>query len=407
MPFNNSQVQQFIALTNAAPYPPGGAPEAARLATIFKTVHDIPTVICRQIDLFESNNAYLVQALSIFDDADLLSVGIWFNKTQTSPPVTDPFMVVNSTITEIILNPVSPAVYKALAILGTSVIGSIVLSPGTELSEFRIGPGATVDVMDASLITTSPAQNAMVDRVWMTYGRSTPSRLNSIVYGSNINGVYIEGKSYYGGVKENPDNTCSEYVTNITATEVTHNAVFVSWTPPGNFLFVNTFYRKTNSQTWILATEVEGEFVDDSGFIFRSLEADTYYDFRVSVTCLNGGMASVDVTTQTVCCGAGTRLALYKVCPITILINTIPSPPGGQYLCNGVQIDLHYPQGATITIPYLATVNCAFIEPFVHNGTTYQNVVFNPATGTWDVSGTAIGTLVNGDVVSVSVSVPA
>lgn len=404
--------QAYLNIVAAAPYP-GGPYEVDRITSsnLLAFYEDVASVLYRQIELFEANNAYLVQAISVFDPTLLQSVGIWFNVTVgSSPPLADPVLIINSTCDLVVLNPnvSSPPAEKTLAIWGPSNISLIKLVNGTILDQLWLGPGSTVDSLNASTGTLSPPTYTAVNTIWIRFARSTPSALNSVVYESVIHEVVQDEGSYYGGVQENPNVTCPDAVTNMQVTEVTNRGLLVSWTPPASYLFINTFYKKTNSQVWILAIDVDGDFVDPTGFVFRHLEDDTWYDFRAAVVCTNGGLAYTQITTQTSPSGLGAQLNLYKVCPITMIISNSPdSPPTGQALCNGVAIDLHYPVGSTITIPYLATVNSKVLNPFVINNVPYQNFPYDPSTGTWDASTTPVMSFTNGDVITVNVSLPA
>lgn len=414
----SNEKADFISIVKAAPYP-GGPSEADRLQSVLNYYEDVHTAIYRQLELFASNNSYLISAITVFNDNQLQLVGIFVNKSQSSPPITDPVLIINSDYTTVDLTPnvSSPPAEKTLGILGSSHIGAVVLDSNTVLDQLYIGPGSTVDVYDGSAGISSPPLSppvaARVGTIWLPKMKSKPSALNSVVYGSMIGQVVKDEGSYYGGIAENPTETCADAVTAMAATEITKDAVLVSWTPPAQYLFINTFFRKTNSQVWILATTEDGDFVDDSGFIFRHLEAQTFYDFKATVICSNGGQVSTQITTETICCGGGTNLTIYDVCPITMIISSTPdSPPAGQVLCNGISIDLNYPPGATITIPYLASVNARILNPFVvgHSGggtaDSYQNFPYDSMTGTWDATSTSLGTFVVSNLVTVSVGLP-
>jgi hypothetical protein len=299
----------FISIVAAAPVP-GGPAEAARLQTILNYYSDIPTAICRQLRLFAANNSYLLNALACFDDSQLQEVGIFQQKSGST--ITNPYLIINSNYTNVIITETSPPAKLYLGVLGPSNIGTLSLTPGATLNQLIEGPGAVIDVLDASGISsppTSPPTGCVVQQIFLYYEKSNPSYLNSVVYGSPVNSVYIEGKSFYGGVQENPNTSCAADVTNITVTDITNDAVYVSWTlptkssPPVPYLFVNVYYRLTNSLPWILATSNDGDFVGDTGFIFRYLQKFTSYDFNVCLTCLNGGIACVSISGQTVCCG--------------------------------------------------------------------------------------------------------
>lgn len=400
----------FIAIVNVAPYP-GGANEAARLQTILNTYEDIPTAITRQLPLFESNNSYLINAITVFNDNMMQTAGIWVNKDPTIGPLTNPVLIINSTINLVNIVALSPPIYNSLCILGPSLVKDIVLAAGVELNELYIGPGATVDVADSSNAVVSPPNSppTIIGKIYLPFEKSTPSNLNAIKYLSVVNQVIVDPGSYYGGVQaSDPDLACAETVSGISAQEITKNSVFVSWTPPTTYLFINTSYKKSNSKVWVEATEDIGDFSGDSGFVFRDLESDTFYDVRIAVQCLNGGWSFQTISFQTVCCGAGTMMSLYKQCQITMLISaSIPSPPPAQTLCNGVSIPLYYPPGTTITIPYLATVNCAVVSDMVIDNSTFQLMPFNKGLGQWDASGTSIHGFNDLSVVTVGMSLPA
>lgn len=402
----SNEKQAFIALVQAAPGPLGGPFEASRLQDILVYYSDIYTAIMRELDLFASNNAYLTQGLACFDDTELLAVGIWNNKTVSSPPISDPILVVNSTYTDdliLISAQPSPPINQTLCILGASNIFGVSLEADAVLSELYIGPGVIVDSADAS------QPGALIRTIWLPYLKSTPSTLISAVYGSQIQQFIIDDGSYFGGYTlVLPAATCQSTISNITASEATNNSLFISWTPPADpYLFINTFYRKTNSMPWIPVTDADGDFVNESGFIFRHLEKDTYYDFKVAVTCNNGVVNNTIVSAQTICCGAGTSVQLYKVCPVTFIISiTEDSPPNGQVLCNGTSIALNYPPGTTITVPYFASVNAVPLNDFIVDNVPYQLMPYNKSTGTWDASATPLTTFIAGNVITVDVSLP-
>lgn len=307
----SNQKQAFINIVAAAPYP-GGPAEAVRLQTILNNYSDIPTAIYRQLPLFASNNAYLSSVMDAvaISNANLLGAGIWYKQTSASPPITDPVMVINSNITEIILNAPSPPGTKTLSILGSSNIGEIALVPGCELNNLYIGPGATVDKLTASLTLTSPPTTSRVDLVQVDFLKSTPAALNMATFGSNIGSVIVTPGSYYGGVLAyDPANPCSAVVTGLMVTDITYNSALLSWTlpissPPGSqpFLFINIFWRLTNSSVWIPVSASDGDYAGQHGFVFRNLDKDTLYDFRVETVCPNGGLAEALIGAQTVCC---------------------------------------------------------------------------------------------------------
>ncbi len=302
---NPNEKAAFIALTQAAPYP-GGPFEAERLQDILNTYDDIYTAIMRQLTLFNTNNAYLTEAMAIFNDTLLQSVGIWNNKTISSPPLTDPVLITNSTITDwpVLITASSPPISQYLAILGNSRISEVTVTSYANLLELYIGPSVIVDLADA----TQPG--ALINTIWLPYEKSQPSRLNAAVYNSRINEFKIDEGSFFGGyTNDDPDATCASVVTDLAVAYFTRNTVQLTWTPPSlqsppaSYLFINTYYRTKGSNVWILAGDDIGYFNGDSGFTFTQLERGTKYEVEVIVTCLNGGLsdpAMIDVDTS--CC---------------------------------------------------------------------------------------------------------
>jgi hypothetical protein len=288
-----------------APYP-GGPVEASRLQDILNNYEDIYTAINRQLELFAVNNGYLVQALSVFTPSALLNQGIYFNQNLTSPPVVNPIMIVNSNyaqdwilLTKQLGSPPTPI--TGLVLLGTTQIGRIVVEGNVGLWNLYIGPGVVVDVLDSS------AAGAYVYNLWMPYLKDTPSTLNKIAYGSSVLNFHIDDGSYFGGVSnDDPNSPCVNPVGNLTATQITDSSILLSWTKPVNpYLFINLFYRLSNTATWI-TVQGQGQYTDDTNFVIRDLEHMTYYDFMVQVVCTNGGVNTQTLlNVPTVCCGGG------------------------------------------------------------------------------------------------------
>lgn len=297
--------QAFINIVKVAPYP-GGPQEAGRLQDILNNYSDVYATIMRELPLFASNNSYLISAISVFNDDELQSVGIWVNKTISSPPLVNPVLIINSEITDwpVLIEPSSPPIQQDLCILGPTTIDEITVLGFTALTELYLGPGVTLNALDAS------EDQARVGTIYIKNAKNNPAALNSVVYQSNISQIIQDPGTYFGGVtNDNPLAPCDNPVTNLTTREITNNSVTLNWdtpeskSPPESFLFINVFYRKSGSQTWIAVSDGDGEYVGNTGFVFRYLEKDTFYDFKVSVTCLNGGIADATIYQQTVCCG--------------------------------------------------------------------------------------------------------
>ncbi len=396
----------FIALVRTAPYP-GGPDEASRLEDILNNYEDVATAIYRQLDLYAVNNSYLRQCIATLVDANLMTVGIYYNKTVSNPPLFNPVMLINSVYDDVEYTLTSPPGNYELGLFGTSRIKTLTVDPAVTVNEIYIGPGSVVYVLDGAQVSsppTSPPVSSRINKIYLPYERSTPSTLNVVKYGTQIGQVVVDPGSYYGGVQgTNPDLVCTAVVTTISATELTKHSVFLSWTPPTTYTFINTFFRKKGSNVWILATTTDGEFDGDSGFTFRHLEENTYYEFKVSTVCVNGGIADVTVTAQTGCCGSGNAMTLYNTCEINVLIKTIPDS-SQITLCNGVSIDAQYPAGATLTIPYL--IDKQVNRTLIIENLPYQNFPFNASTGAFNAAATPLGVFSDDDNVTVYALIP-
>lgn len=303
-PLPSNEKADFIKIVQAAPYP-GGPLEAFRLESILNNYEDVFTAIMRELPLFASNNAYLTAAIGVFTDANLMAVGIWNNKTISSPPLTDPALIINSTITNwpVFITPSSPPINQVLCILGNSRIQEITVEAYTNLTELYIGPASVVDLVD------STATNAIINTIYLPYIRNTPSRLNTILFNSQVNQIVLEDGSYFGGYSnDNPMAVCDLAITNFsTQAPLNHNSIILTWTPPYQsppdaYLFINTYYRQAGSNTWLQASEDIGYFNDDHGFAFTQLEEGTSYEFRVGVVCVNGGINTSDILEATTTC---------------------------------------------------------------------------------------------------------
>lgn len=301
-PIPGVEKQNFIALVEVAPLP-GGPIEASRLEDILVNYEDIPTAIGRQLLLFASNNAYLKECMSVFDDAELQNAGIYNNKNVVIAPFpTDPYLIINSTYSGTI------AISQdniGLVILGKSYVSRVELDDSVILYNLFIGPGSTVDVLD-SAGTVYPG---LVQKLWLPFANNQASALNSAVFGSRVGSVIQDAGSYYGGMDQNdPQLPCAIPVTNLATGEITYNSITLDWTPPASgYVFLDTYWKRTDSAEWLRPTDDMIGFItfsgDPYGFVFSGLSADTNYDFKVDVRCNNGGVASTTISAKTVCCG--------------------------------------------------------------------------------------------------------
>lgn len=353
-PIVAGQKTAFISMVNAL-----NPQEALRLNAVLINYSDIPNAIA----MFIKYPNFLNAGMECFaaNDSDLRTAGIYLNTTlEDSPPITDPVMLVNT---------VSPyPLYVTTNTLTTYFLGSsnifdVIILGNISLNILYIGAGVTVNILD------STATGSIVNNVVVDYVNDIPASLNSVVYGSAVNNIKVTPGSYYGGVKNiDPETKCELAVTNLTVGGITYNSVILQWigpnffSPPESYLLLEVFYRKTGSEVWLSVDDTIGEYIENEGYVFRSLEKDTLYDFKVSVTCINGGVGNTIISSQTVCCGsnsvngeesqeftaqgdtafsvaAGSELHSISIFPVGTEIINIGTTPGGSDILNANSID--------------------------------------------------------------------
>lgn len=280
--------------------------EATRLTVLLNTYNDIvPVLVGRQLTEFTTNIDYLSSALAVFTDADLQTAGIYNNKTG-SMGLTDPVMICNSTYTGgVVIDTVSspPADVPVLLIVGKSSVDSVTFDAAVTMKNLIIGPGSTVGYVDTM------ASGSYIGNIILLFANNTPSILGYSVFGSFFGSVSVAVGSYYGGVQNIPTGSCAIPVTDLAATNVTHNSVALTWTPPSlfsppeSYLALNIGYRKKGSNVWLVADSTTGLLDSDIGYTFTSLDEDTFYEFRIVIVCINGASSiEVTVSAQTICC---------------------------------------------------------------------------------------------------------
>lgn len=384
----------FIAIINAQ-----NPIEAGLITPLLNNYEDIaPIGIARQLGTFANNPAFLKEAIGVFTDAALVAVGIYNNKSSGSE-VTNPVLLINSHFTGGITISTNQV---GLGLLGSSTVNIIVIAAGVYLQNLIIGPGSTLDVLDVT------ADGAFISSIAVTFAFSTPGFLNTLKYGSHYGTVYIAPGSYYGGIQNiDPAATCAAGpVTGLIASNVTHDSILITWVPPSSgYLFLNVQYKKSDSQVWIAATFETGDFVKNTGYIFRGLDEDTYYDFRVQTVCNNGGVTYATTSSKTICCGGGGGTTTGdSPCLITVYIKASPDLSKMITLCNGVEIQQEYPEGATLTIPYLAGKTVT--SDVTVSNLPYQVFPYDSTTGTWDASTTPLTLFQEPNIFSVQCLLP-
>lgn len=377
--------------------------EADRLATILVNYDDVVEAIRRQLDIFAANPAYLKEAISVFTphNTDLLAAGIYNNGFDASQ-IVDPKVLISYAANGGILSTITDG---WILLLSDSTVTTTTVSTNKNLLYFYIGPSCTVDLLDSS------ADGAFTNNLYLPFLKNRPAILKGLLYGSFIGNIKIEEGSVYGGITSyNPGNSCALPITSLAVGINTHNSIELTWIPPvsGGYLYINAYYKRTDSGTWIKGNDQVGDYVLDTGFMFTDLEPDTAYSFRVTTVCNNGGTASIYISAQTPCCGSGNSDS--DTCPIAVTIATIPNPALTDTLCNGDVIYTEYAPAATLTIlktngaPLLAGAK-APVEITIDN-VPYQKFPFNTAPGQFDATTTPLLTFINGNIITFEAVLP-
>lgn len=364
--------------------------EGVRLPAILNNYEDIVTAIGRSGPLFEENNSFLLEAIGCFSsDAALNTVGIYRNGTTTT--LVNPAMLINYHVTTSIS---FTANTTFLTIFGTSTVKLISVSASVKLGNMYVGPGATVDGFDSS------ASGASVGVITLASARSQNATLNYATLGSRMGGVDIMGGSYFGGMQSiDPTAACAIPVTGLQAFNVTKNSIKLLWTPPtSGYLFINIYIRKNGESVWNkITSSAQGDYISNVGFLFKNLEEDTYYDFKVDVICNNGGIAPTTLlnkTTGIVNLPASDECLFYVTIKTTPGSSTIP-------LCDGTLILAEYPEGPTLTIPQL--IGRHIKTDVVINRITWQKFPYDINAGVLNAAPLEKQNFVDGDIVSITI----
>lgn len=351
--------------------------EVPVLTSIMNNYEDVATAIGRSIVHFGRNNAFLMQALgAITSDAALNAVGIYRNAGLAS--LMDAKMAINFNVTTAITITAS---VDSVAIIGNSSIKKIILNTGVNVKYLYIGPGSTVDIVDAT------AAGASINYINLVSGKGLVATLRMAELGSQLGDINVDYGSYFGGFKStDPGLACANPVTNLAFVKATNNRGVLVWTKPAAWLLIDVFFRLSQAPSWTPVKDEHGNYNGDDAFVFSNLEKDTYYDFKVVVTCLNGGQAETIITGQTVCCGSGGG-PIYDICKIKLTIKDVPDPnplTNIQTICNGETMAKEFVSGPTLTIPIL--VGRRVLSPFIVDNGNATDVAYDENTGTFDAS---------------------
>lgn len=289
-PIPDDQKAAFIALVLVAPFP-GGTGEVSRLQEILVNFEDIPTAIGRQLDLFASNNAYLTECIGVFspNDSDLVAAGIYVAKSDRS--ITNAVLLINcNNVTTLNIN----TKIAGIGLLNSEVVNMNITN--FVLPYLYMGPQSVIELLSGTL----PASLTYLTMRFI----KNPSMIKSVKDGTVISNTSIQAGCIFNPQQSiNPDLECSKPVTDLITSDVTHNSIVLTWTnPDSGYLFINIFYRITGSPSWLPIDNDTGWYNGIISYLFNNLLPDTNYEFKVAVTCNNGGVAETETSDKTICC---------------------------------------------------------------------------------------------------------
>lgn len=270
--------------------------EATWLNTNLTNYEDIPNAIYRQCgggvsDDFLSYPNYLEIAIAVFTDGSLVTVGIFNNKSTTN--YTNPLVLINTSLSGYIHYTANTG---TTLILNNSVVPTILATSTFTLTNLIVGSGSTVSFVD----TNSAAH---ITNVKIRCLRDNGGTISEIKSTANItNALVVDSCAVFGGYGIVAGGTCALNVTDLIASSISQNSITLNWTNPANWLFNYVYFKKSTDTTYTLATDVVGQFIGDTGFIFISLDSNTTYDLAVQIKCQNGVLGTYTIIHQQTTC---------------------------------------------------------------------------------------------------------
>lgn len=252
---------------------------------------DLVYILAYLFDTIQCYPTLLRQFTNAFDQTEREARGIYY---ANAGPLTDPKIVVNSTVATITYTTVdktSPAINPDVLIIGPgSVIDKITVDGGYDMSYLTVMPGARV-----KLIETSGA-NTVIRTLYVSGCAGAVGTVDIADKSASITTVSVSGGGWFGGYNcLDPDGACAEEVSVLTSAQPTYDSILLSWTAASESIRTRVYYRINNDIEWKEAgldngDGVKGNYRTDGtlGYSFKGLKVDTYYDFKVVNICNNG-----------------------------------------------------------------------------------------------------------------------
>lgn len=247
---------------------------------------------------FECFPDYTYSLFECFEDSALTARGIYYDKTETT--LTDPTLIIKTTATDITLNISTGSGTGEFVIFGNSIVNSVTVDGGGTLVCLSVSAGANL-----KYLTTTAGSTISLMRV--SGCRTFLSRVDIANSTSIIDNIFVFGGGYFGGYNcADPTSNCASDISVLISEKITQNSITLKWTPAEDTLYTIVYYKLNNTGPWLMGSVnnddgITGSYtVDSLGYIFRGLQMDTYYDFKVVNVCTNGQPSSgVTLTVST------------------------------------------------------------------------------------------------------------
>lgn len=248
---------------------------------------DVLPVFLANLPKLECYPEYMYSLVACFDITELNTRGIYYNDPALGA-VGDAKLIVKCVATTVTVTVASGSVLPEFVVAGASTVDEVIVTGGGSVGALSVSTGAILKYLNT-------AASSWIEVVRISGCKSFISKLNTIDGGASVNRLYPFGGGYFGGYNcFAPTGTCADDVTTLAVANVTSNSLTLTWVDPVNTINSLIYYRLNNSATWLLGTAVNGDgvigqyAVDNVGFVFRGLQPDTYYDFKVVNICSNG-----------------------------------------------------------------------------------------------------------------------
>lgn len=243
------------------------------------------------VKYFQQYPTLMARYLTSWDDSQLQSNGIFFNKEDVG--VTTAKVIANSNYDLVTVTVPANSAIAEIVIIGTSIVGKLALTKdpaGLYLGMVNVQGGARVKIIDIQ-------NNLEVKELLVGGGNGLASTVNVVTTNNyRIGKITTDNGGFFGEYScLDPTSVCASDVSGMAINKVTTNSLLLNWVAASESVRTIVQYRQSNTMSWLDAAKdnkdgVSGNYATDGsvGYGFRGLQSDTYYDFRIINVCLNG-----------------------------------------------------------------------------------------------------------------------